>query len=247
MNDTGEMPPVLESMIAAERSAPSGNVAVRDDILDRLVTTHAGAGLLGGSTATSTTSAVAAVALKFTVVALIAAGAFGAGVWVGGEHRRVVEVVPIRVPVPDDQAPSRPGATVVQGPETPESPTVAKHDSAQSPAAPNQRRSSATSRDVQPEQVESTATPAERESQLLREAWSAYEGGDYERALSTIDRHVEAFASGYLAEERDALRVRVLIGAGSYAAAREQARRFFADYPTSIHGLAVERALASIP
>ncbi|MDP8999015.1 MAG: hypothetical protein M3O46_02775 [Myxococcota bacterium] len=82
---------------------------------------------------------------------------------------------------------------------------------------------------------------------LLDEARAGLVQGDPQRALQRLDLHRTRFADGLLAEERDAMQVEALAGAGRYDEARARADAFRARQPTSLFLPTVESAIASIP
>lgn len=82
---------------------------------------------------------------------------------------------------------------------------------------------------------------------IIDEARGAYAKGERDEALSVLGRHVRAYPAGALAEEREALAVRILVDDGRYGAARERGARFRAQHPKSLMLPAVEAALESIP
>jgi hypothetical protein len=72
------------------------------------------------------------------------------------------------------------------------------------------------------------------ELDLLRRARSAYGQRDFSGALLLVAEHNRRFPQGHLAEEREALRVRSLAGAGRSAEARQAAAAFAARFPRSV-------------
>jgi len=66
-----------------------------------------------------------------------------------------------------------------------------------------------------------------------------------QQALQQLDEHARRFPAGLLAEEREALRVSVLVSLGRLEAARAAAVRFEAAYPASVHRDAIRRVLRS--
>lgn len=72
------------------------------------------------------------------------------------------------------------------------------------------------------------------ELELLRAAHSAYQAHDFSKALVLVGEHARRFPSGMLAEEREALRVRSLAGAGRIAEARRAAAQFAKHFPRSV-------------
>lgn len=70
------------------------------------------------------------------------------------------------------------------------------------------------------------ASTLSAELKLMTAAQSALEAGQARRALRLLERHRRRFASGALAEEREAARVETLCRLGRHAAARRAAERF---------------------
>ncbi len=71
------------------------------------------------------------------------------------------------------------------------------------------------------------------EVSLLEPARTGIARGDYHAALGAIAKHQREYASGQLAEEREALRVRALWGLGQKPAAEAAAAVFRKRYPRS--------------
>jgi hypothetical protein len=81
------------------------------------------------------------------------------------------------------------------------------------------------------------ATPTESytaELELLHRAQAAYAGRDFTSALAVVAEHRRRFPNGRLAEEREALRVRALGGAGRTSEARAAAASFAERFPRSV-------------
>jgi len=72
------------------------------------------------------------------------------------------------------------------------------------------------------------------ELELMRSAHTAYAAHDYANALVLAGEHVRRFPNGALAEEREALRVRCLVGAGRTSEARRAAAAFATRFPRSV-------------
>lgn len=72
------------------------------------------------------------------------------------------------------------------------------------------------------------------ELDLLHRAQSAYAGHDFAGALALVAEHNRRFPNGRLAEEREALRVRSLSGAGRTAESRRAAAAFAERFPRSV-------------
>jgi hypothetical protein len=78
-------------------------------------------------------------------------------------------------------------------------------------------------------------------------ARSAYAKGDLDEALRSLARHATTYPEGALAEEREALAIRILVDAKHTSEARSRGQRFRTRYPKSLMLPAVEAALESIP
>jgi hypothetical protein len=74
----------------------------------------------------------------------------------------------------------------------------------------------------------------DEELELLRNAHTAYGARDYASALELTREHARRFASGPLAEQREALRVRCLLGANRAPEARRAAALFATRFPRSV-------------
>jgi hypothetical protein len=85
------------------------------------------------------------------------------------------------------------------------------------------------------------------ERALLDVARSAFGRGQGDEALAALARHEKLYPSGQLAEEREALAVRVLVSTQRGDLARARAARFRRLYPRSVMLPAVEAALGSLP
>lgn len=72
------------------------------------------------------------------------------------------------------------------------------------------------------------------ELQLLGRAQSAYTRSDFTRALALISELNRRFPNGHLAEEREALRIRSLLGAGRAEEGRRAAASFATRFPRSV-------------
>jgi hypothetical protein len=72
------------------------------------------------------------------------------------------------------------------------------------------------------------------ELELLRRAQSNYASHDFSDALVLVAEHARRFPSGRLAEEREALRVRSLVGAGRGDEARRVLAAFAKRFPRSV-------------
>lgn len=80
----------------------------------------------------------------------------------------------------------------------------------------------------------SAADLAREELHLMRQARAAVARGDFEVALSATTEHARRFKNGRLVEEREALRVKALVGLGRAKEARHAAAAFRARFPRSV-------------
>jgi len=95
-------------------------------------------------------------------------------------------------------------------------------------------------RDGQPRRApRSTTAPSPDELFLLQGARAAVAASDFAAARSALQEHARRFPTGQLTEEREALRVKTLIGLGRPQEARQAARAFEARFPGSVLGPAV--------
>jgi hypothetical protein len=72
------------------------------------------------------------------------------------------------------------------------------------------------------------------ELELMRSAHTAYAAHDFGNALVLVGEHARRFPGGLLAEEREALRVRCLVGSGRASEARRAAAAFATRFPRSV-------------
>jgi len=72
-----------------------------------------------------------------------------------------------------------------------------------------------------------------KELQVLQPARQAVTRGDFAKALSAIGEHQRLFPSGKLAEEREALRIKALLGLGRTGEAQRAGATFRARFPHS--------------
>lgn len=129
-------------------------------------------------------------------------------------------------PPPRSHTPAPAAAAVLPPPTVPAAPTVEPPTvDQQMPAAPKPQR---TTRPTTAQ--ESYAA----ELELLTRAQVAYAGRDFTNALGLVAEHGKRFPSGRLTEEREALRVRSLTGAGRTEEGQRAAAAFAEKFPRSI-------------
>ena len=80
----------------------------------------------------------------------------------------------------------------------------------------------------------SPADAAREELHLMRQARAAVARGDFAAALPPIAEHTHKFKNGRLVEEREALRVKALVGLGRADEARHAAAAFRTRFPLSV-------------
>lgn len=85
------------------------------------------------------------------------------------------------------------------------------------------------------------ASQLREESDLVRRARAALRSGDAAGALSLVAEGNRRFASGALAQEREAIAIEALAASGSKAEASRRARAFVAEHPDSPHAAQVEK------
>ncbi len=98
-----------------------------------------------------------------------------------------------------------------------------------------------------PKASASAGSKTNAERLVVDEARAAYARGARKEALDSLARHVAQFPNGALAEEREALAVRILVDSGNVTEARKRGEAFRARYPKSLMLPAVHAALESIP
>jgi hypothetical protein len=72
------------------------------------------------------------------------------------------------------------------------------------------------------------------EIELLQRAQAAYANGNFSQALALVAKHNRRFPNGRLAEEREGLHVRSLVGSGRKAEARRVVTAFTRRFPRSV-------------
>ena len=223
-----DLSPEIKELLDQERSLPTVPAAVRERAVAR-----ARAGLTMGQAismaqATSSTPSRAAMRTRWAAavtLACVASAAIGATA-----YRAHMRPTPSSHPV----AP----AVHVGTPALAPTPTPAP---ASIPAAPStETQASTVHRWSQSDAVRD-------ELRLLRRARSAVAREDFAAALPPIVEHARRFKNGRLAEEREALRVKALVGLGRTQDARRAAASFEARFPNSVLLPAVNRMPVARP
>jgi len=101
-----------------------------------------------------------------------------------------------------------------------------------------------TSRPTSPVAKQETVV---EELQLLERAQQFAARGEHAAVLAVTNEHERHYSGGRLCEEREALRLRALIGLGREREAHQAAARFRRDFPRSVLLSKLDAALASSP
>jgi len=223
----------LQSLLERARQLPRQPDAVRARVLGR-ARMAASAPLPTVSVAAPRARAprqllapAAAAAVASAIVGSVFA--FG-GHWFRGESSRAA---------PPTVSPSRPAALPPAAPAAP--PAVVPSAPAPAPAPPETTRAP---EGTAPLRVQRGAVSSARpdpshpsygaELELMRSAHVAYARHDFTSALLLAGEHARRFPGGLLTEEREALRVRSLLGAGRLAEARRAVATFATRFPRSV-------------
>ena len=92
----------------------------------------------------------------------------------------------------------------------------------------------ATAKPARPARLAGGADQVTAELELLQRAQAAYTRRDFSGALALVVEHARRFPKGHLAEEREALHVRLLASTGHAAEAKRAAADFAARFPRSV-------------
>jgi hypothetical protein len=149
--------------------------------------------------------------------AAVAGAAVGAAAALRGRGARVAKVASA-----DVAPPAAPLPVTSAGVPSSEPPATAREQVA---APPHPARAGAK---VNP------FDPFTAELELLQRAHGAYTRRDFSLALTLVAEHARRFANGHLAEQREALRVRSLLGAGRADEAHRAAAAFAVRFPRSV-------------
>jgi hypothetical protein len=120
---------------------------------------------------------------------------------------------------------------------------VARHEGPASPASPQTRLVAKPAHAARPATAQESYAA---ELGLLHRAQIAYTSGDFVGALVLVAEHTRQFPHGRLTEEREALRVRSLAGAGRKDDARRATAAFARRFPRSALLPRLESAAAGL-
>ena len=153
---------------------------------------------------------------RIALAALIAivGGAVGAMAALRGRSAAAPERAAPASPSPAPRAPTTSG-----GSRPSEASTAVRAESATPP---------------RPARTSASGDPFTVELELLQRAHAAYTRHDFSDALTLVAAHARRFPRGHLAEQREALRVRSLAGAGRADEAHRAAAAFAVRFPRSV-------------
>jgi len=206
--------PATEALLAAERAFPPQAEERRSRALARA------RNLVADGKAPSRWSLHSSSRGRW--LAAIGAGIVTAAAWAAVRHLR--EPRSLRT----SPEPMRPSLEIT--PSAPEAPATPAIPSGTTSALPEARRF-APPRSSRPS---SPSDGYDAELRLLEPARSAMARGNFRSALAALAEHQRRFPSGKLAEEREALRIKAMLGLGSSDEARAAAADFRKRFPTSV-------------
>lgn len=245
-DELGPLDPGLESLLQAERLAPSPSESL-ERVWARVTVSLAGGSASGQGGHNGAASAVASGGWlgRHARAAVIAAFALGG-------TSGAAMVVALRPPAPgrvvylERSTAGRSGqAEAIARAASPAEPS--------SPSAIGPNASAAVSLQpvplppARPAVSPSSSASLAAERLLLDEARTALSAGNTDQALASTDMHARRFTHPQLGEEREALGIQALVGGGRYDEARARAARFRATWPNSLFLPAVDASIASIP
>jgi|GEM_PF-890665 hypothetical protein len=263
------VPPELEAAYRAERARPgldpAAERAIRDAVRKRLgapAGPEGGSGAAGGGGGAPRPGAAGAAAAGFG--ALVASGLVGVVLGALG-HAALTGTAPFATAAaPPAAAPSAVVAARSE-PDTRPDPARAAEDRAAAsaredvptaePGAPRPPRDGESAREDSdlartgspgPEAEEGSDLAAER--RLIDAARADVAEGRFEPALAGLAAHRRRFPAGALAEDRDALAIEALVGAGRLTEAGRAAGTFEREHPSSLlRGRVRALAAAAVP
>ena len=118
-------------------------------------------------------------------------------------------------------------------PPVPNTPATRVAGPAREPSAPDVKVAPAAS-PHRPARTGPREDPFTAELELLQRAHSAYTHREFSLALALVTEHARRFPRGRLAEQREALRVRSLLGSGHADEAHRAAAAFAVRFPRSV-------------
>ena len=222
--------PEIEALFAAERELSSESGELRNRVIQRARETmqRASAGQILSYLPTPRKVGIGVAVAAAVLLPALCAAAFFAGY----QARSGSAAVPAKLltTAPSVVLPQAPAPSIIVAliPVEPSTHPLARYPEAQHarlrPTASNPTGSNRTI-DVEAYSLE---------LQVLQPARLAVARQDFTAALNTIAEHQRQFPSGRLAEEREALRVKALLGLGRLAEARRAGAAFHAHFPRSV-------------
>lgn len=215
------------------------------DVSPESVTPVAKGGVVVGTTA------------KVVVAAVLAGGAGVAVVATSGDDGRdrvtptVAAEAPTRDrlerPMPAEAPPNEPSIPQPPPIETPKPAAPELEAAVAEPPAPAPRRRPAVRARREDQRKTSPMRPGGigRELELVKRAGAAVNAGEHVEALEILATHAREFPDGTLNEDRSALRVLALCGAGRDEQGRSARASFLGRWPGSVHAERVRNACAS--
>jgi hypothetical protein len=243
--DLDPLAPELRALLASERAHPAPSAEGKARVASRLEATLFGPGGAGGAggggepapAAPPAVRPVAPLARAMRATAIFVAGGITGGVLVLALREPAVVIVERAAPTSIATPPLGAGATTAYAPQAARAPaSAAPEPSSSAPAA-------VSSVVAAPTGVDSLAA----ERALLDPARTALGRGDGASALDAVHKHEARFASGKLAEEREAIAVQALVVLHRADEARARAARFQQRYPGSVLAPSVAAALETVP
>lgn len=246
------LPPEVEGLLERERSLLPPPAGAQQAVLAQVTAT-----LLAGPPAAGAASEAGASAGATGVKALLASklvtgavlfvlggvsGAAGHALYLGAAAPEPVPA-PVAAPAPTPAAIVPPFVAATPPPSEPIAPPTPPVAPASAPRLREPARAVATP--SRAPEARDNALAAER--RLLEVARTALSRGQSGAAIKGLEEHAASYASGQLAEEREALWIQALVSEGRYPDARAKGAQFHKKFPRSMLGETVDATLASIP
>jgi hypothetical protein len=236
----------VAAMLAAERPIPAVDDALKRRIRERVAQSIAlgggpGGDANGGGGSADVGSGDANLLTQILGIKGIVATAFVLGAMVGGVG--VGAIMSRREP---SAIPPTPSAVTSVARVESAAPTPAPVPKPAETAKPNPAPSVAVARAASsaPSADSTHDRDLAAERALLSIARTAVGRRDPSAALSALRQHKQRFPKGRLSEERESLWIQALLLSGNATAAQERAKSFKADYPESMLGRGLDKALA---
>lgn len=173
---------------------------------------------------------------EVTAAAAKTAWSIGTSLWVGGAVGVGLSTV-LALSFPIESSPKRATGLTLAKSVAVATPSAAEGKSTAPPAVtPPRLVPTVSARAVNPASSSSVSPLAVTESELslLGQARSAL-AHDPSRALALCDEHGRSFRNGALVQEREVIAIDALVRSGRLREARERARRFRLEFPSSAH------------